>query len=522
MKRNLTCMAVAATASVLGFQSCTKNAEVEKPNVLYIFPDQYRMQALGIWSNPEFRDAISTLGDPVKTPNIDRLAKRGVTFTQATSTHPVSSPHRAMLMSGMYPYQNGIAELNCKLDREQELKHEIECLTDVFAKGGYETAYVGKVHWHKTERIFNKEGDFVGTLDGEGGFSPNPFDTYVPEGKSRHSVKFWYQQLNDSHFNTMVYSNQPQYIEGKSDGEIYRPHRFSTTVEADVILDYLDNKEGKLRDAEKPFMLIWSINPPHNPYYTLEDCDEEIFNKYYRDMPVEELLRRANYIEGAHNQHTSYKDKEAIELWTRVYFSLITGVDQEIGRVLDKLDAMDETDNTLIVFTADHGEMMGSHALNGKNYIYDESFLVPFIVSYPNVIKKPRTTDLLIGSPDIMPTLLSMAGLGDLIPATVMGTDYSQGLLYEDWSVQAKPKSALYMRADLRGVRTNRYTYCVNNKGGYVLYDNVNDPYQLKEISLENIPSNEVSLLQSELGDWLNKTNDPWTTEQFNKELIKY
>lgn len=83
----------------------------KRPNLLYIFPDQYRLFALGIWSDPAYKEAISTVGDPVHTPNLDRLAKQGALFTNVCSTQPVSSPHRAMLLSGMFPEKNGIKRI---------------------------------------------------------------------------------------------------------------------------------------------------------------------------------------------------------------------------------------------------------------------------------------------------------------------------------------------------------------------------------------------------------------------------
>ena len=89
---------------VLNSTAKEENQEaVKRPNLLYIFPDQYRMHALSIWSNPEYRKALSTVGDPASTPNLDKLAKKGILFNNVCSTYPVSSPHRGMLMSGMYP-----------------------------------------------------------------------------------------------------------------------------------------------------------------------------------------------------------------------------------------------------------------------------------------------------------------------------------------------------------------------------------------------------------------------------------
>ena len=519
-KANLLLMAAAAMGmpSVAHAHSIeTTEAKDSRPNLLYIFPDQYRMFALGIWSNPEYRNAISTMGDPVHTPNLDRLAQSGVLFTNACSTQPVSSPHRAMLMSGMYPSKNGI-EKNCTVDNTEELKHDIVCFTDVLAKAGYETAYIGKTHWHNTEALFDEKGNYKGTTSLPGGSCPNRFDTYIPEGKSRHSNKFWFQQLNDSHYNALAYSNRPELVGGKKDGEVYRPKRFTTTVEADIIIDYLNNKGG-VRDASKPFSLIWSINPPHPPYNRLSDCDENIFNEYYKDLSLDELLVRGNV--GKNPELRKTKAGKNLPLSARFYFSLITGVDREIGRVLDALEKSGEADNTIIVFTSDHGEMMGSHGKTGKSVFYDESMLVPFILKYPGKLKH-RTDDLMFGSTDIMPTMLGLMGMSDKIPSTVMGKDYSDGILTGKYKKNKKPESALYLSLLKKGVRTYKYTYVVKSDGTYELFDNVKDPYQKKSISLDSLTDKEVSFLKKSLGKWLKEACDPWVKQKLNSGLIEY
>lgn len=487
----------------------------KRPNLLYIFPDQYRLFALSIWSDPAYKNAITTLGDPVRTPNLDKLAKSGVLFTNVCSTQPVSSPHRAMLMSGMYPSKNGI-KANCTINNKEELKHDIVCLTDVLAQEGYETAYVGKTHWHRTQALFDKEGNYKGTTEQPGGSYLNRFDTYVPEGKSRHSNKYWFQQLNDNHFNAVAYSNIPELVGGKKDGEVYRPKRFTTAVEADIVIDYIKNK-GNVRDERKPFSMIWSINPPHPPYNRVSDCDSAVFNTYYRDMPVDELLCRDNVSVNKKNK----KAFEKLKLNAKVYFSLVKSVDEEIGRVLKALEEAGLADNTVIVFTSDHGEMMGSHGRMQKSVYYDESFLVPFIIKYPGKLT-PRVDDLMFGSADIMPTILGLMDMGDKLPDTVMGSDYSDGLLTGVYKKNPKPESALYLNAKMKGIRTYRYTYVVKEDNTYELYDNVNDPYQNRKIKLESIPVNDVDFLKESLGMWLNKSCDDWSVKKKGDGLIKY
>lgn len=488
----------------------------QRPNLVYIFPDQYRLNALSLWSDPEYRDVLNTIGDPAHTPNLDRLAKQSVIFNRACSTCPLSSPHRAMLMTGMFPETNGVPT-NCYNGRPEGIHENLICFTDVLASAGYETAYVGKTHWNRTEALFDKDGNYVGTTEKPGGHCIFPYDTYIPEGRGRKSNKYWFQQLKDNHFNAAAYSNRPELVNGKKDGEAYRPHRFTSAVEADVVIGYLQNKSGQ-RDASKPFSLFWSLNPPHTPYSSIKDCEEEVFNQYYKDMKKEDLLLRPNVKYG---EGTQIKNLNKLILESKVYFSLIKSVDDEIGRVLKVLDEEELTDNTILVFAADHGEMMGSHGRMAKGVIYDEAFAIPFFVRYPNKLK-PQVNDLMLGATDIMPTMLGMMNLGDKLPETVKGKDYSQGILTGKFKKVKKPISSFYYMQKEKGVRTERYSYMVTKEGNYLLFDNQKDPYQMNPLKLEEIPAKQMRLLKKELGNWLKVSEDSWAKERKFPKRIQY
>ncbi len=510
--KNLATTALTGLFATISALAPAQAQESKEPNLLYIFPDQYRLHALGIWSNPEYREYLSTVADPVKTPNIDRLAKSGVLFTQACSMYPLSSPHRGMLMSGIYSAFNGL-DNNARVGRDSGLNHEIVGFTNVLKNAGYETAYVGKVHWERNEPLFDEKDNYIGTTEAPGGHSMNYYDTYVPEGKGRFGNDMWFQQLKGIHFNASSFSNVPEFVGGNKDGDPFYPNEFATITEANVILKYLDNEGGKYRNEESPFSIIWSINPPHNPYSKITDCEPEVY-KDFINLTTDDLLLRENVI------FKDEADKERLRQTAGIYFSLIGSVDREIGRVLDKLEEIGCAENTVIVFTADHGEMMGSHGLMGKPQVYDEAFLVPFIVSYPGVLEH-RVEDLKINTIDIMPTMLGLMGLGADIPETVDGRDYSQGLISNDYGKQ-KPISALYRVANARGVRTDRYTYHVTAKGEYQIYDLVRDPYQMRALTFDQISKKDAKLLKSELAYWLKDARDSWYEQRLNSELISY
>ena len=482
-----------------------------RPNLLFIFPDQYRLSAMGFWQQDAFKDALGTAGDPVVTPAIDRLANEGMVLTQAVSTCPVCSPYRGMLLSGAYPWKNGIVN-NCREGRQDGLRHDLPCLTDVLAEEGYETMYLGKTHWERNDPLFDERGDYVGSTEAPGGHRMNAYDTYIPPGAGRHGNRYWFQCVKDVHKDPRVYSNDPSRINGKRDGEQHRPKIYSPLLEADVLVDYLNNTDQQ-RDTSRPFSVIWAPNPPHNPYSSTKDCDEVAYREHYEGKS--NLLCRPNAFNTGVESDAANK--------AGYYFANVTGVDKQVNRVLQALEDSGEAENTIVVFTSDHGEMMGSHGDFGKLQLYDEAYRVPFIIRYPGRIQK-RIEDLKLSPVDIMPTLLGMMGLGRAIPSSVAGKDFSEGLLYNDWSQQPKPASSLYLGYGNRfkGVRTDRYSFQIDKDGKQLLFNNEADPYQMKSVALSDILQADRDFLMSELGQWLEVSGDPWFDEKKFADVIQY
>lgn len=466
---------------------------------------------MGFWQQNKFKNALGTVSDPVVTPAIDRLANEGMVLTDAVSTCPVCSPYRGMLLSGAYPWKNGIVN-NCREDRQDGLRHDLPCMTDVLAEDGYETMYLGKTHWERNDPLFDEQENYVGSTVAPGGHRMNAYDTYIPKGAGRHGNEYWYQCVKDVHKDPRVYSNDASRIGGRRDGEQYRPKIYSPLLEADVLVDYLKNTDQQ-RDAEKPFSVIWAPNPPHNPYSSTDDCDEVAYHDHYEGKS--NLLRRPNALGTDVEADAANK--------AGYYFANVTGVDKQIDRVLQALEESGEADNTIVVFTSDHGEMMGSHGDFGKLQLYDEAYRVPFIIRYPGHIPK-RLEDLKLAPVDIMPTLLGVMGLGDSIPSTVEGRDFSAGLLSNDWSQHAKPASSLFLGYDggFKGVRTEHYSFQIDKRGEQLLFDNEADPYQMNPIDLADLTETDRDFLMSELGQWLKASNDPWFSDQKFADVIHY
>jgi arylsulfatase A-like enzyme len=457
-----------------------------QPNLVFVFPDEMRQQAIGFMGQ-----------DPVITPNLDRFAEQSLVLTQAVSNCPICSPYRAMLFTGKYPVSNGVIN-NCysaTIPYGIELQDEERCLFDVLHDAGYHQGYLGKLHLHlpKEEHIPYTEG-WRGQ-PGEDTF----WDAYTPPGPGRHGIDFWYSYgCCDWHFTPHYWTgNAP--VDRRID-----INEWSVKHETDVAIEYIRNINGDFRDPEKPFALFIAHNPPHMPF---DQVPAEYLVPYEGKADID-LLNRPN-LAAEYPDHPVFKS-------VRNYFAAITGVDEQFGRILEVLEEQDLAGETIVVFTSDHGEMMGSHGMMGKDVWYEESLLVPFIIRWPGMIS-PGTEEILFSTPDIMPTLLGLMGLADAVPSVVEGTNYAAAFLGQPYE---RPIAAFYFytapqlpgQPDRRGLRTNRYTFVVirHPQGDeFVLHDNLRDPYQLENLAGQQ--PDIVRTLTQDLNRWLERTNDPFS-----------
>ena len=497
----------------LGFAQSVDQETDSRPNVVYVFPDQFRNFAMGFWSRPEYQGVLRTAGDPVHTPNIDRFAGESVVLTSAMSNCPLSSPHRGSLLTGMYPNKSGVP-LNCNSSRPlSSLRDDAECLSDVMSKAGYDCAYIGKLHAHTPLRNDpDRPGQYVEDR-------VPAWDAYTP-AEQRHGFNYWYS------YGTFDVHKDPHYWD--TDGKKHEPKEWSPIHEAKKAVDYIQNKDN-VRDASKPFFIMVGMNPPHSPYRSLEDCMEEDF-VLYKDKSLESLLVRPNA------NHKMDKAESA-----RYYFASVSGVDRAFGMILQALKDAGLDKNTIVVFTSDHGETMCSQNTDDpKNSPYAESMNVPFIVRYPGKMSH-HVDNLLLSSPDIMPTLLGMVGLHQQIPSEVQGTDYS-ALFFDKNAKIKRPEGALYLQnvdgeknADgkvisyfpkARGIKTADYTLALyidrNHKLKEAkLFDDKNDPYQMHNLPLEK-NKKIVAKLCKQMGQLLKEIDDPWYTERILPNLVQY
>ncbi len=392
-------------------------------------------------------EAFGYAGNPdIKTPNLDRLQREGVRFVNAVSAMPVCSPMRASLLTGQRPLTHGV------FVNDVPLNPEAVTIAKVLRSAGYDTGYIGK--WH---------------VDGHGRLD------FIPRER-RQGFDYW-KVLECTH----EYNHSAYYADGPE--KLYWEGY-------DAIAQTRDAQQY-LRDhaqSQKPFFLVLAWGPPHDPYFTAPE-------KYRAMYDAEKLTLRPNVPEAG--RATARKTLAG-------YYAHCTALDDCFGELRRTLQEAGLAENTLLVFTSDHGDLLGSQGAYKKQRPWDEAIRVPLLMHWPKGLgTKTHQLDAPMNSEDLMPTLLGLCGVP--IPTTVEGLDYSRYMRggrnpgdgaavilcvtpFGEWLRRNGGK-------EYRGVRTTRFTYARDLNGPWLLYDDQTDPYQTN--NLVNLP--KYAKLQAKL-----------------------
>lgn len=460
-------LSLAALSCVTAAYAQQQKAQ-QHPNIVYIMCDDHAYQCISAYGS-----ALSKLAP---TPNIDRLAERGMRFDRAFVENSLSTPSRACLMTGQYSHQNGQRQLGEGIDTTRTF------FTELLQKAGYQTAVVGK--WHM-------------------GCDPKGFD--------------YYHVYNDQG----QYWN-PQYRGTDTNNEFVVEEGYSTDLTTDHALSFIEH-----RDPSKPFCLLLHHKAPHRNWQAnlkylgmYDDVEFPMPENFYddyatrgsaartqkmsvtrdmrweQDFKVPEMLDlnnpdsqdSYNALMGEINRMTPEQrsawgryyfprnrrlleaqlkgkdlDNWKYQVYIRDYMSVIASVDESVGRVLDYLDKNGLTDNTMIVYTSDQGFYMGEHGWFDKRFMYEESLRTPLIVSYPGHTKPGSVCNRLVQNIDYAPTFLALAGVQQpkdmpgrsLVPVLNNGDNvknWRQSIYYHYYDY---PTYHMVRKHD--GVRTDRY-----------------------------------------------------------------
>jgi arylsulfatase A-like enzyme len=425
-------------------------AAADRPNVLVILPDQLRAQALGCMGNPD-----------VRTPHIDRLAAEGALFRQTFANTPVCCPARATLLTGKYPHRHGLVANDLRLRESQPT------LAKLLKAQGYRTGFIGK--WH---------------LDG-GKRDPG----FVPPGPRRQGFDFWAAcECRHTHFQPVWFRDTPEPVRGG---------KFEPEALTDVALEFLRENQ------KRPFFLVVSMGPPHDPYGAPE--------KYMRLYDPQKLTMRRNWRPGL---------RQAGREQIAAYYAAITAIDDQVGRLMQALKDFGLEKDTIVLFSSDHGDMLGSQGRRLKRKPWEESIRVPGVLRYPAKVRPGRRVDALWSHVDFAPTLLGLCGVKP--PADMQGADLSGVALGR---TDQGPDSVFFQifvpfagdgtPHPWRGVRTRRYMYARTENAPWVLYDLERDPDELHNLAEDPASAGLRKELEARLAKWMTDTGDSW---RFNSD----
>jgi choline-sulfatase len=481
-----------------------------RPNILWIMADQFRYDCVGANGN--------TI---IKTPQLDRLAQQSVNFSQAFVQAPVCVPSRASFFTGRYPHSHRNRVNYTPLAASEVL------LPARLQSAGYRTALVGKTHLYyhypPTADEARRTGfDLVDLHDGV--YFTDEWSAYA-QWRNAHDP------LHDLPYRKLAI-DVPQLRAGlPADAN---PDR------AAIAQQYTDTSwtgmqaRARLKElaaGDRPFFLFCSFWKPHGPYEVPTPFDS-MYNQVEIPLPAAETLETIGRLPPPvqklilRGKHPDYAmDRRTLQWHYRSYYGTVSHLDREIGLVLESLGKLGLLENTIVVFTSDHGDQLLEHGLLGKNVFFEASIHVPLMIRFPGRIR-PGRCDALVESVDVLPTLLELIGApepdncqgrsltalcdGSGRPAPPREAVFSENIIPEIISqspldfVFAKGKGVKGVRhPDAKMVRTQRWKYCYYGDGYAELYDLQNDPHEQHNLAADPAHKPVVDELQKRLLDWL-------------------
>jgi arylsulfatase A-like enzyme len=424
------------------------------------------------------------------------MASEGLNFYNAISSTPVCAPYRASLITGKYSSSTGMVTNELRMNPNQET------LAKALKKSGYELGYIGKWHlWSNTPGNHNSIKA-----------------AYIPLGKYRMGFDGYWAAYNFHHenYDSYYFKDKPKKIKYNKP---YEPE-----AQFDLAMDFISRNAG---GDNNPFALFLSIGVPHDPWHK-NNVPKEFYDEFkdesfylpetWKDSPDPYMDRNTDP-----ERWLSYWKKNIPEQ-KRVYYAMVASIDEYMGRLFKKLKELNIDDNTIVVFTSDHGEMFGENGRVYKLTFYESAARVPFLIRWPAKIPAGLSTDALLGTPDIMPTILGLTGCK--IPNGVEGIDMSHICLGKTGNQPAfaflQGMGHTYLWKDgfeWRAVRTKRFTYAKYLKNGKeLLFDNQNDPLQTKNLIGNEQYKKMYALLKKKMNDKMSQLHDEFKPMSWYKE----
>jgi len=443
-----------------------ESAKPTRPNVIWVFGDQHRGQALGCAGDPN-----------IHTPNIDRLANDGVYFPNAVGGCPLCCPYRGSLLSGRYPH-------HAVPGHQDQLDPELPTIAAPFKEAGYRTSYFGK--WHV---------DGFQERDGRAAYHVIP-----PERRGGFDDWVGYEN-NNAQFDCWVHGH----LNGE-EVELHQLPDYETDELTEMMLDYIDDRATEQEAGQdQPFFAVLSVQPPHNPYVAPAEWME-------RHTPGGVQLR-PNVPDIPRLVQQARRDLAG-------YYAMIENLDWNLGRIMNALADNGMYENTHIIFFSDHGDMHGSHGQMLKTNPYEESLRVPMIFGGGRRYEmKTGTCDAPVNHVDLGPTSLGLCGID--VPDWMAGTDYSHRRLHKDAGEEPDSAFCQLVKPTRHGNSTDRPWRAVVTRDGWkyvclegqpwLMFNLNEDPYEQHNMAHNTVYGQPRQRLQNRLAQWIEDTGDSFT-----------
>ena len=513
--RSTVLFSLTGAAMLASLPSCKEKEESKKPmNILYIMCDDHSYQTISAYDN-RF----------IETPNIDRIAKEGVRFTNSFVANSLSGPSRACLLTGKHSHKNGFT------DNTKTFNGGQQTFPKLLKQAGYQTAIVGK--WHLTS---DPTGfDYWNILIGQGDYY-NPY--FIDNGEKKQIEGYatnittdlaidWLDQKRDKDkpFCLLLHHKAPH--------RTWMPDTCDLDLYNDVVFPipetFYDKYEGRIAASEQEMSIIEDMDLVYD--LKLADKENEIHTKTGLEKAGRAMYNRMNPDQkAAWDKHydpiiKDFKERKlsdkALAEWKyqqymHDYIRVIHSVDRNVGRVLDYLEKNDMLDNTIIVYTSDQGFYMGEHGWFDKRCMYEESMHTPLIMRLPTGFDKRGDIPQMVQNIDYAPTFLELAGAE--IPADMQGesllpllkgenpADWRTSMYYHFYEYPAE-----HMVKRHYGVRTDRYKliHFYNDIDSWELFDLQNDPHEMNNVYGQKEYEPVVKDMKQELLRLQEKYDDP-------------
>ena len=440
------------------------------PNVLVIYTDEHHFNTLGCYG-----------GTVVQTPHIDSIADAGARCTSFYAATPVCSPSRASILSGNYPQHTGVERNDVPLDPD------IVTLGEALRREGYATGWAGK--WHLAGK-----GKPQWAPPEKFGFVENRFMF------NRGHWKKLVETATGPRVGSRNRKGQPDYGMAGAD-----EHSYATDWLVGKTIDFIEEH------TKQPFCFVTSLPDPHGPNRVRPPYDTQFVGADVSIPPSYFKPRTA--VPGWAPRSPKINPR-----WMRAnlpqYYGMVKCIDDNVGRILTVLRRQGRLENTIIVFTSDHGDLCGEHGRSEKGNPYEGSARIPFLLSYPGVVPKGHRIDEALNTTDVLPTLMAL--IGKPLKHAVDGRDASvlfRGGVPEGW------QDVTVFRSTATGghwvaAASNDFKLVVSNQDRPWLFDLTTDPYEINNRIDWPTYSNIAGKLAEALRDYENQVGDPFLGEE--------